>query len=165
MGESYLRSDIVETEGIDYSYLPELVGHLLGLAHVRVTQLCTEVMQPLDLTPKQFVTLEFVSKNPNIPQKDIAFHVGTSPTVIVGILDTLTKRKLVKRVRSKDDRRCQFVQITTKGEAMLGIIREKAFEVEDLFAAETGLNETERETLLELLQKVANRKGKAESEK
>lgn len=160
MGENYLRSDVVEAEDIDYSYLPELVGHLLGLAHVRVTQLCTEVMQTLDLTPKQFVTLEFVSKNPNIPQKDIAFHVGTSPTVIVGILDTLTNRKLVKRVRSQDDRRHQFVQVTAKGTEMLGIIREKAFEVEDLFAAEAGLSEKERETLLGLLQKLANREVK-----
>lgn len=161
MGENYLRSDVIEAENIDYSYLPELVGHLLGLAHVRVTQLCTEVMQPLDLTPKQFVTLEFVSKNPNIPQKEIAFHVGTSPTVMVGILDTLTKRKLVKRVRSQDDRRHQFVQVTTKGKEVLGIIREKAFEVEDLFAAEAGLSEMERETLLRLLQKLANREVKS----
>jgi DNA-binding MarR family transcriptional regulator len=161
VGENYLRSDVVEIEDIDYSYLPELVGHLLGLAHVQVTRLCTEVMQPLNLTPKQFVTLEFVSKNPNIPQKDIAFHVGTSPTVIVGILDVLAKRKLVKRTRSEDDRRRQFVQITAKGEDMLDIIREKAFEVEDLFATETGLNETERETLLKLLQKVANREAES----
>jgi DNA-binding MarR family transcriptional regulator len=146
-----------EAQPIDYSYLPELVGHLLGLAHVRVTQLCTEVMQPLDLTPKQFVTLEFVSKNPEIQQKDIAHHVGTSPPMMVSILDNLDKRKLVRRERSQDDRRRQYVRLTEHGAALLEEIKQKAFEVEELFAAETGLTCEEYQTLLKLLKKVANR--------
>jgi len=146
-----------DTPYIDYSYLSELVGHLLGLAHVRVTQLCTEVMQPLDLTPKQFVTLEFVSKNPEIPQKDIAHHVGTSPPMMVNILDELDKRKLVRRVRSQDDRRRQFVQVTENGVALLDEIKQKAFEVEDIFAAEGGLTDVDREILLKLLKKLATR--------
>lgn len=145
------------TSFVNYSYLSELTGHLLGLAHERVTQLCTEVMQPLELTPKQFVTLEFVSKNPKIPQKEIAYHVGTSETLLVSILDKLTKRHLIKRIRSQHDRRHQFVQITDNGMAMLDEIKQKAFEVEDIFAAETGLTCEERETLLALLKKVANR--------
>jgi MarR family transcriptional regulator, organic hydroperoxide resistance regulator len=146
-----------ETSSIDYSYLPELVGHLLGLAHVRVTQICTEIMQPLDLTPKQFVTLEFVSKNPEIPQKDIAYHVGTSPPMMVNILDELDRHKLVQRVRSQDDRRRQFVRVTDKGTTLLENIKQKAFEVEDIFAAEANLTNDERETLLKLLKKLANR--------
>jgi DNA-binding MarR family transcriptional regulator len=144
-------------QNIDYSYLSELVGHLLGLAHVRVTQLCTEVISPLDLTPKQIVTLEFVSNNPEIPQKDIAHHVGTSPPMMVDILNKLGKRKLVRRVRSRDDRRCQFVRMTEQGAALLDDIKHKAFEVEDLFAAETGLTQEEYQTLLKLLKKAANR--------
>lgn len=142
---------------IDYSYLPELVGHLLGLAHVRATQLCIEVMQPLDLTPKQVVTLEFVSKNPEIPQKDIAYHVGTSPPMMVNILNELDERKLVRRVRSQDDRRRQYVHVTEKGMALLEEIKKKAFEVEAIFATEANLTSDEREVLLKLLKKLANR--------
>lgn len=146
-----------DTRDIDYSYLSELVGHLLGLAHMRVTQICAEVMQPLDLTPKQFVTLEFVSKNPEFPQKDIARHVGISPPMMVNILDELDKRKLVQRERCQDDRRRQFVRVTEKGATLLEQIKQKAFEVEEIFAAETGLTDDERETLLGLLKKVTNR--------
>lgn len=146
-----------DAQTIDYSYLPELVGHLLGLAHVRATQLCIEIMQPLDLTPKQVVTLEFVSKNPEIPQKDIAYHVGTSPPMMVNILDELDERKLVRRVRSQDDRRRQYVHVTKKGAALLEEIKKKAFEVEDVFAAEANLTGDEREVLLKLLKKLANR--------
>jgi DNA-binding MarR family transcriptional regulator len=146
-----------DAQTIEYSYLPELVGHLLGLAHLRATQICTEIMQPLDLTPKQCVTLEFVSKNPEVPQKDIAYHVGTSPPMMVNILDELDKRKLVRRIRSKDDRRRQFVQVTDEGAALLDEVRKKAFVVEDIFATETSLTHDEREILLKLLKKLTNR--------
>ena len=142
---------------IDYSYLPELVGHLLGLAHVAITQLCTEVMEPLQLTPKQFVAMEFISKNPCISQKSIAENIGTAPAVMVGILDYLSERKLLKRVRSPHDRREYYVQLTAKGQDMLTEIRRMAFEVEDLYQAKTGLTDKERASILSILRKITNR--------
>lgn len=151
-------SDAPEQE-IDYSYLPDLVGHLLGLAHLRVTQLCTEVMEPLQLTPKQFVALEFISNNPCISQKDIAEHIGTAPAVMVGILDTLGQRGFVRRVRAKNDRRKHYVQLTPEGEESLEEIRRLAIEVEELYAEETGLTESERKTVLAILRKMTNRQS------
>jgi DNA-binding MarR family transcriptional regulator len=142
---------------VNYSYLPDLVGHLVGLAHMHATQLCTEQMAPLNLTPKQFVTLEFVANNPEISQKDIAYHVGTTPPVMVTILDDLSERGLLERVRSTQDRRMQFVQITNEGRALLDDIRSRAFAVEHQIDEETGLTPEERTTLLELLRKITNR--------
>jgi DNA-binding MarR family transcriptional regulator len=142
---------------IDYSYLPELVGHLLGLAHLEITQLCTEVMEPLQLTPKQFVAMEFISKNPCISQKNIAENIGTAPAVMVGILDYLSERKLLKRVRSPHDRREYYVQLTAKGQDMLEEIKRMAFEVEDLYQAKTGLTDKERASILSILRKITNR--------
>lgn len=144
-------------KAVDYSYLPELVGHLLGLAHLEITQLCTEVMEPLQLTPKQFVALEFISKNPCISQKNIAENIGTSPAVMVGILDTLSQRGFLKRKRSPHDRREHYVQLTPNGINMLTEIRQLAFEVEELYKEKTGLTQDERETILFLLQKMTNR--------
>lgn len=142
---------------IDYSYLPELVGHLLGLAHVAITQLCTEVMEPLQLTPKQFVAMEFISKNPCNSQKYIAENIGTAPAVMVGILDDLSKRGLLKRERSPHDRREYYVQLTPKGMSMLAEIRRLAFKVEDLYQKKTGMTEEERATILPILRKITNR--------
>jgi DNA-binding MarR family transcriptional regulator len=142
---------------IDYSYLPELLGHLLGLAHLAITQLCTEVMEPLQLTPKQFVAMEFISKNPCISQKNIAENIGTAPAVLVGILDSLSKRGLLKRKRSPHDRREYFVQLTPKGTEMLVEIQKLAFKVEDLYQDRTGLTDEEKETILPILRKITNR--------
>ena len=154
-----LTADCEDTSDkpINYSYLPELVGHLLGLAHVAITQLCTEVMEPLQLTPKQFVAMEFISKNPCISQKNIAENIGTAPAVMVGILDYLSKRKLLKRVRSPHDRREYYVQLTPKGMDMLEEIRRMAFEVEDLYQERTGMTDEERATILPILRKITNR--------
>lgn len=142
---------------IDYSYLPELLGHLLGLAHLQITQLCTEVMEPLQLTPKQFVAMEFISKNPCISQKNIAENIGTAPAVMVGILDNLSQRGLLERIRSPRDRREHYVQLTPKGLSMLTEMRRMAFEVEDLFTEATGLTQEEREVIVSLLRKMTNR--------
>ncbi len=142
---------------IDYSYLPELIGHLLGLAHVAITQLCTEVMEPLQLTPKQFVAMEFISKNPCISQKNIAENIGTAPAVMVGILDDLSKRGLLKRKRSQHDRREYFVQLTPKGLSLLVEIRRMAFKVEDLYQEKTGMTDEDRATILPILRKITNR--------
>jgi DNA-binding MarR family transcriptional regulator len=142
---------------VDYSYLPDLVGHLLGLAHLRITQLCSEVMEPLELTPKQFVALEFIANNPCISQKSIAEHIGTAPAVMVGILDTLGKRGLVRRVPAAHDRRQHYVQLTPAGADSLAEIRRLAFEVERRYAEETCLSESERETILGILRKLTNR--------
>ena len=142
---------------IDYSYLPELIGHLLGLAHIAITQLCTEVMEPLRLTPKQFVAMEFISKNPCISQKNIAENIGTAPAVMVGILDDLSNRGLLKRKRSPHDRREYYVQLTPKGMSMLAEIRRMAFEVENLYQEKTGITDEEKATLLPILRKMTNR--------
>ncbi len=144
---------------INYSYLPDLVGHLLGLAHLRATQLCSDAMEPLQLTPKQFVALEFIANNPCTSQKKIAEHIGTAPAVMVGILDILGKRGWVRRVRAEHDRREQYVQLMPAGKDSLAEIRRLAFEVEKQFADETGLSESEREAVLTILRKMTTRQS------
>ncbi len=142
---------------IDYSYLSELVGHLVGLAHLRATQLHTEMLSDLALTPKQFVALEFISNNPHISQKEIAHHIGTTPAVMVNILDALTDRGLVERVRAAEDRRRHYVRLTEAGIALLVELRRIALEMEVVFAEEAGVTAEERETLIQILRKITKR--------
>jgi len=154
-----LNKDCEDTSDkpVDYSYLPELVGHLLGLAHLEISHLCTQIMEPLQLTPKQFVAMEFISKNPCISQKNIAENIGTAPAVMVGILDYLSERQLLKRIRSPRDRREYYIQLTPKGLNLLEEIRTLAFEVEDVYQEKTGLTDEERATILSILRKITNR--------
>lgn len=148
-----------ETQSPNYGYLPDLVGHLLSLAHVRSTSLCLEALSHLRLTPKQAVTLYFISENENAMQKDLAAGVGTSPTVMVGILDTLEVRGFIKRKNSKQDRRSQTVKLTAKGKTNLPKLKEAFFSTEQELSAQV-LSKKERKQLLELLRKLTHREVK-----
>jgi len=146
---------------IHYSYLNELVGHLSGLSHLRATQLFTDELSKIQLTPKQAVALEFIAHNPTDSQKQIAAHIGTTPTVMVGVLDVLTERGLVERVRSEADRRRHTVRLTENGKAIRLNIEQAAFAVEKHLMAESELTPAEWEQLIHLMQKLTNRENQA----
>ena len=141
----------------DYGYLRDLIGHLVGLTHNQATQICSGELEPTQLTTKQAVTLYFISQNPNTAQKDLASGVGTSPTVMVGILDTLEKRNLIKRVTSKTDRRSQTVELTKTGTKMLINVEKAFFQTESTLIKNNNLNLKEKEQLVHLLRKLTDR--------
>lgn len=147
----------LSSTSINYSYLPTLIGHLTGLAHLRATQLCTEALADLNLTPKQFVALEFIAHNPTVTQREIAKHIGTTPTVLVAVLDALTAQGLVRRMRSRVDRRRHSVQLTEQGEAMRERLSAAAQTVEQRLQAESTLDAEEWQLLVKLMQKLTHR--------
>ncbi len=146
---------------VNYSYLSNLIGHLAGLTHLRATQLCADEMDEIGLTPKQCVALEFIAANADVSQREIAAHIGTTPTVLVGVLDVLSERDFVKRVRSKRDRRRHSVELTAAGEAIRPKIRTALHNIEIGLQAESGLDSAEWQTLTKLMQKLAQREENA----
>ncbi|MEM7113983.1 MAG: MarR family transcriptional regulator [Chloroflexota bacterium] len=114
-------------------------------------------MAPLELVPKQFIALEFIANNPNLSQKEIANYIGTTAPMMVHVLDSLSQRGLVQRVRSEKDRRKQNIQLTAAGSALLAEIRTRALEADRLLLAEANLSESDKETLLQLLRRLTNR--------
>jgi len=150
--------ELEETSSIpEYGYLRDLIGHLVALTHVQSTQVCSSELEPLQLTPKQAITLYFISKNKNTAQKDLASGVGTSPTVMVGILDTLEKRKFIKRVTSTTDRRSQTVELTKEGKKILIDVKKAFFQTETILDQSSNLSFQERQDLLRLLRKITKR--------
>ena len=148
---------MIPSDRINYTFLPLLVGHLAGLTHLRATQCFSEALAPFNLTPKQAIALEFIANNPTISQRAIAEHIGTTPTVMVGILDTLTQLGLVQRVRSTEDRRRHSVHATDAGVEMCAQVGEAAWKVEATLREESGMSSAEWETLTHLMQKLAHR--------
>ena len=147
---------------LNYSYLPEIIGHLSSLVFVRATDIAMAHLSELGLTTKEFVTLEFIGNNSEASQSEIAEATGTKPQLLVKILDDLTKRGLLKRERSETDRRRQHVRLTAKGEQLRGRIRELAFAADQALLDEAAITPKEKETLLRLMQKLANREQKAD---
>lgn len=142
-------------EEVDLGILPECIGYNLRISYAQATQLFAREVEDEALAPLQFAALELVSHNPNLSQREIAHHIGSTPTVLVKPLEKLEKRGLISRKRSTDDRRRSRIAITTKGEALLEDARQRIRTVEDKLTE--NLSQDERRTLLALLHKMMGR--------
>ncbi len=140
---------------VDYGILPECIGFNLRISYGEASQLFARVFEEGELAPIQFAALEFISRNPQLSQRELAEYIGTTPSVLVQPLERLEKRGLIFRVRSADDRRRSRIRLTGTGARLLETAREKVREVERLLTV--SLSPAERETLLHLLRKMRER--------
>ena len=72
-----------------------------------------------DLKGTQFGTLEMLFHLGPLHQNAIGEKLLTSKSNVVGVIDKLEKRGLVKRQRSAEDRRLIFVHLTDEGEKII----------------------------------------------
>ena len=73
----------------------------------------------LQISPRQAGILRLIATTPRCNQQDLARHLGVLPSQMVLLLDELSEKKLVKRQRSREDRRVSFVRLTNKGERLM----------------------------------------------
>lgn len=138
----------------NYSYLRTILGHLAALMFVKATDIGMVHLATIDLTTKESTILEFIGNNPEASQKEIAQQTGTKQSLLVTILDSLTARELLVRVRSATDRRRQHVRLTKAGDALRGDIKRLQQRSNDELIEAAGLTPDEVETLVQLLRKV-----------
>jgi DNA-binding MarR family transcriptional regulator len=112
-----------------------------------------ERLAPFGLTPAHAGVLWNLNTQSDMTQRELADRLGAFPSRLVGLLDELEKKGLLRRHKSPDDRRSHALRITAKGKTQLEEIGEISRQHEDnLFAS---LGDAERELLRELLVKVA----------
>jgi DNA-binding MarR family transcriptional regulator len=71
------------------------------------------------LTGPQLWAIKTIAQGAPIMVSEIAVRMHLHPATVVGILDRLEKRVLVKRVRSMEDRRIVRVELTGRGKLLL----------------------------------------------
>lgn len=72
-----------------------------------------------NLSLREFWILLAASSNAPVSQKQIASHLGLNQNVIVLLLDRLENSGHVRRSRNPENRREQFVGLTSKGKAVV----------------------------------------------
>ncbi len=104
------------------------------------------------LTMTQFRALEALYSLGPLSQREIAVKILRSSGNITLVIDNLEKRGMVKRTRSKEDRRSYAVELTAVGRRAIGDVfpRHAAKVVEELKA----LTSAEQEELSRLCRKV-----------
>lgn len=116
-----------------------------------------ERLKVLDLAPPDAGILRLLRVAAGLSQQELAAKLGIHPSRLVAILDNLEKRKLVERRPNPGDRRLYSLQLTKRGEELLGSIGKVAREHQEALLA--TLNREERETLGVLLLRIADQQG------
>jgi DNA-binding MarR family transcriptional regulator len=140
--------------GVDQSCLAHLIGYHMVQADIPFKRtFFKHIGQPLGLRPVEFTILVLLAHNPGVTAKQLALALAVTAPHITILIDKLSDKGLVARVRSETDRRAHNIHLTPEGERLarraLGV--SKTMEQDAL----RHLSEGERVMLLELLQKVA----------
>jgi DNA-binding MarR family transcriptional regulator len=112
-----------------------------------------EGFESMGLSPYHYAVLLVLEEGSRETQGAIAHSLGYDPGQLVGLLDQLEERGLVERRRDPRDRRRHLVTMTAEGKHSLARMRAMMKKIEDEFLG--PLDDGERETLYELLHKLA----------
>jgi DNA-binding MarR family transcriptional regulator len=99
--------------------LEGLLGFHLRLAQAALYRDFTIALAKLDLTQRQFATLELVRANPGASQAHLAGALALDRPAMMAVIDRLEQRGLVVRERSVSDRRRQEIRLTEAGGDLL----------------------------------------------
>lgn len=116
-----------------------------------------KLLGPLGLHPRHFGLLMLLVGHDGQTQQQLADALGLHRNAMVGLVDELEARGLVKRRHHPDDRRAHAVCLTARARTLL----READRIGDEFEAElvTDLRPDEQQTLIVLLQCVAASAG------
>ena len=91
----------------------------LGIAGAQITRSFSLLIQHTGLTHKQVGLLAVVDVGVATSQREIATQLHVAPSLVVTLVDQLTRSGAVRRTRSRSDRRVQTIEITDEGRRLL----------------------------------------------
>ena len=91
----------------------------LGIAGAQITRSFSLLIQHTGLTHKQVGLLAVVDAGGATSQREIATQLHVAPSLVVTLVDQLTRSGAVRRTRSRSDRRVQTIEITDEGRRLL----------------------------------------------
>lgn len=108
----------------------------------------------LDIDRNYFALVVIESHNGSITQNELALLLDTDKVSIVRIIDYLSGKGYVQRIRKTDDRRKHSLVLTHKGRYALPEIKQSFSEINKLVL--NGLNDTQVLELTETIRKIKN---------
>lgn len=116
-----------------------------------------EALEPLKMTPPQAGILRVLVAARGLSQRELAARLGIHPSRLVAIIDEMEALGLVVREANADDRRQYALHVTPRGREVMGELGVVARRHNETLLR--ALNEEERGTLVEMLEKVAEDQG------
>ena len=107
------------------------------------------------LTPAQFIALRWLDESPpgNLSQRDLASLTASNANNVADLVSRMEIDGLINRVASKEDARIKMLHLAPKGKEAYAGARRTAVSLQTEILS--GLSDSERETFLALLDRVA----------
>ena len=137
---------------VDTSYLETLLGYNARRAALAVIGVFMVRMAEYDLRPVDFSVASLILHNPGITSRQLCSALGMLPPNLVGLLNTLEKRRLITRRPHPNDGRASGLHPTPEGAELMRAAERAASELE--LGASSRLTVAESKTLLRLLKKI-----------
>ena len=139
---------------LDHRRLTTLLGYHLAQATVPTNNVFkSHISETFSLNKLEFTILMLLVANEEVTPKRLSRAMNVPASNMTLILDRLESRELVKRLRSEEDRRVQYLQLTKKGIKLTREVVAVADTMEhDLLS---HLTKAEQAILFELLKKIA----------
>ena len=131
---------------------PRSVGFLISQLGFFSSKGFMEALEPVGIDPREFLLLRFVATAEGQSQQALAERLAVPASRMVALVDRLEEAGLVERRPNLEDRRIRGLHLTRKGRGALERAGKIAIDYETRLCA--GINREERETLIDLLQKL-----------
>ena len=152
MTENHIHSTIIPEKGhvsADIRILRS-IRKIIRAVDIHSRKLSTQ----FKITTPQLVSLLAIAEQEPAKSSDIAKAVSLSPATVVGILDRLENKELIRRERSTTDRRVVNIWMTTQGR---DLIQNAPSPLQDMLAeAIDGLPSSEQLSIAETFERVVS---------
>lgn len=151
------RPSDTAVDKVDTSFLESLVGYNARRAALSVIAVFLDRMAPFGLRVVDFSVLTLIAHNPGITSRQLCAALDILPPNLVGMIKDMEKQGWVEKREHPTDRRAQGLHLTDLGQRLQGEAQAVVASLES--EAITHLTDSERVTLLRLLQKVYRPRG------
>jgi DNA-binding MarR family transcriptional regulator len=114
------------------------LGYLLKHAYLSYSELSAEKLEPYGIDGRELAILSTLDGQDPPSQQEIARQLNVDRTTMVGMVDRLEAKKLVRRRPHPDDRRKNVVELTATGRTTLAGATRAATAVERRFLEPLG---------------------------
>jgi DNA-binding MarR family transcriptional regulator len=140
-------------EIVDYGPLQDWIGFNLRMAQDASFQAFSRLSQEIGVRPGRFATLTLIGRNPGISQTALSRANSRDKSTLTPLLADLVRRGLIRRTRTRNDRRTYRLTLTKAGEALLQQLTACARAHEQRL--DQAIGASERARFLRILRKVA----------
>ena len=130
------------------------LGRMFSFLGKSYLQLLRSKLQHLEIDRNYFALILIENNAGEINQQQLAVLLDTDKVSVVRVVDYLSEKGFVKRVRTSDDRRKHNLVLTEKAKAALPEIKKCISELNQLVFS--GLSETQQTDLLASLANIKN---------